>query len=324
MVNLNQRRLLGIEINLPSILTQTELIRRVETLFAYADRLEARYHEARAQVERLTPALLAKAFRGELVPQDPNDEPASVLLARLQAERATAATKGPTNGKPKGKTRGADLAPRPQLRPATPAAASNGHTPVAVPLPFATEREATTPAPSRTATSDDSADEDPDEAPHIVAHPRLAPPDIDEFDRETLLATLREVFTPGLRYDAETAIRTTAHTLGYGRTGARIHDRLKNTLRVAVQRGILVNEAGEYRLDCRTIHDYPRDLFQQSFLAAMGRAWIERDEAIKLATRHLGFRRTGPAIQQAFRAVITLALRRGYLEADRDLIRKRS
>jgi type I restriction enzyme, S subunit len=35
----------------------------------------------------LTPALLAKAFRGELVPQDPNDEPASVLLERIKAER---------------------------------------------------------------------------------------------------------------------------------------------------------------------------------------------------------------------------------------------
>ena len=32
----------------------------------------------------LTPALLAKAFRGELVPQDPNDEPADALLARLR------------------------------------------------------------------------------------------------------------------------------------------------------------------------------------------------------------------------------------------------
>jgi type I restriction enzyme S subunit len=72
---------------LPSLTEQTEIIRRVESLFAYADRLDARYHTARAQVEKLTPALLAKAFRGELVPQDPNDEPASVLLERMRAER---------------------------------------------------------------------------------------------------------------------------------------------------------------------------------------------------------------------------------------------
>lgn len=36
--------------------------------------------------ERLTPATLAKAFRGELVPQDPSDEPASTLLERLQSQ----------------------------------------------------------------------------------------------------------------------------------------------------------------------------------------------------------------------------------------------
>ena len=60
-----------------------EIVRRVEALFAFADRIEAGLTEARAQVERLTPATLAKAFRGELVPQDPNDEPASALLERL-------------------------------------------------------------------------------------------------------------------------------------------------------------------------------------------------------------------------------------------------
>jgi type I restriction enzyme S subunit len=38
-------------------------------------------------VDELTPAFLAKAFRGELVPQDPNDEPASVLLERVRAAR---------------------------------------------------------------------------------------------------------------------------------------------------------------------------------------------------------------------------------------------
>jgi type I restriction enzyme S subunit len=63
-----------------------EIVRRVESLFAYADRLEARYTAARAQVEKLTPATLAKAFRGELVPQDPNDEPASVLLERIRTK----------------------------------------------------------------------------------------------------------------------------------------------------------------------------------------------------------------------------------------------
>lgn len=82
-----------LEILVPSLSEQHEIVRRIESLFAVADRLEARYTAARAQVERLTPALLAKAFRGELVPQDPNDEPAAVLLARIRAARAAAPAK---------------------------------------------------------------------------------------------------------------------------------------------------------------------------------------------------------------------------------------
>lgn len=39
------------------------------------------------QVEQLTPVLLSKAFRGKMVPQDPTDEPASVLLKRIRTER---------------------------------------------------------------------------------------------------------------------------------------------------------------------------------------------------------------------------------------------
>ncbi|WP_431286775.1 restriction endonuclease subunit S [Roseateles chitinivorans] len=77
----------------PPVEEQTEIVRRVETLFAFADRLEARLKTAQTSTERLTPSLLAKAFRGELVPQDPNDEPASELLRRLQQEAPLTSTK---------------------------------------------------------------------------------------------------------------------------------------------------------------------------------------------------------------------------------------
>jgi len=77
----------------PHALEQTEIVRRVEDLFTCADRIEASYKAARAQVEKLTPATLAKAFRGELVPQDPNDEPASKLLVRIRASAERPAAK---------------------------------------------------------------------------------------------------------------------------------------------------------------------------------------------------------------------------------------
>ena len=50
------------------------------------------------RLDTLDESILAKAFRGELVPQDPHDEPASVLLARIRQERATAPGKKPRKG----------------------------------------------------------------------------------------------------------------------------------------------------------------------------------------------------------------------------------
>jgi type I restriction enzyme S subunit len=98
-----QRSLMALEIPVPSNEEQTELIDRVETFFTLADQLEARLNAARKIVDRLTPALLAKAFRGELVPQDPGDEPARVLLERIRAARQAEAGAGKTSrrGRPK-------------------------------------------------------------------------------------------------------------------------------------------------------------------------------------------------------------------------------
>lgn len=79
----NKGRFEQAEINVPPLPEQQEIVRRIEILFAFADRLEARLQTAQTATERLTSAMLAKAFRGELVPQDPNDEPATELLRRL-------------------------------------------------------------------------------------------------------------------------------------------------------------------------------------------------------------------------------------------------
>ena len=67
---------------------QKEIVRRIESAFQKIDRLAAEAKRALELTDKLDEAILAKAFRGELVPQDPNDEPASVLLDRIKAERA--------------------------------------------------------------------------------------------------------------------------------------------------------------------------------------------------------------------------------------------
>jgi type I restriction enzyme S subunit len=69
---------------------QSEIVRRIEAAFARIDRMVTEATRAAELLERLEQQLLAKAFRGELVSQDPADEPASALLARVREARAKA------------------------------------------------------------------------------------------------------------------------------------------------------------------------------------------------------------------------------------------
>ncbi|PCD69682.1 restriction endonuclease subunit S [Rhizobium phaseoli] len=74
----------------PPLEEQHEIVRRIESAFAKIDRLAKEAKRALELVGRLDEAILAKAFHGELVPQDENDEPAEHLLARIRAEREAA------------------------------------------------------------------------------------------------------------------------------------------------------------------------------------------------------------------------------------------
>lgn len=95
MIKLYQCILSATGIGPPEFSEDGGIMRRGERHIVHADQLEAWCKAPREQFECPTPSLRAKAFRGELVPQVPNDEPASLLLERLRAERATASAAGP-------------------------------------------------------------------------------------------------------------------------------------------------------------------------------------------------------------------------------------
>ena len=91
--NINIAILSKVAMPRPTVEEQNEIVRRADQLFKLADEIEARYEAARISFDKLSQSILAKAFRGELVPQDPNDEPAEKLLERIRAQRATTAQK---------------------------------------------------------------------------------------------------------------------------------------------------------------------------------------------------------------------------------------
>jgi type I restriction enzyme S subunit len=94
--NISLKDVANFPISLPPLAEQQEIVRRVEALFKTADALEARYRTAKAHIDKLTQAILARAFRGELVTteaelarqQGRTYEPASVLLERIRQERS--------------------------------------------------------------------------------------------------------------------------------------------------------------------------------------------------------------------------------------------
>ena len=80
---INLKFLKTLTLYIPSLIEQKEVVRRIEQLFSDADKVEQKYLRTKDHTNRLTQSILAKAFRGELVSQDPDDEPASDLLKRI-------------------------------------------------------------------------------------------------------------------------------------------------------------------------------------------------------------------------------------------------
>lgn len=75
---------------LPSLAEQHRIVAEVDRLLSNADETEQTLRAQLARASRLRQAVLKRAFEGKLVPQDPTDEPATALLARLRAEKASA------------------------------------------------------------------------------------------------------------------------------------------------------------------------------------------------------------------------------------------
>jgi type I restriction enzyme S subunit len=88
MRNISQDALRSIQLPVPDKQARDILLATITSSFARADRLDFEAARAKKLLDRIESTILAKAFRGELVSQNPNDEPASALLTRIRAKRA--------------------------------------------------------------------------------------------------------------------------------------------------------------------------------------------------------------------------------------------
>ena len=80
------KELKKIKILLPTPDEQKQIVREIEKRFEVADEVERVITENLEKTEQLKQSILKKAFEGHLVPQDPTDEPASILLNKIKHE----------------------------------------------------------------------------------------------------------------------------------------------------------------------------------------------------------------------------------------------
>ena len=283
---------------LPPLAEQVEIVTRVGALLQLADKVDHSAILAARRVESLTQAVLAKAFRGELVPTEAelaeaecrDYETAEELLERIRRERAS--LEPPAKHLPCKRKRSGAVAvlPAPLTKPNGVAArhATNG------------EVERTAKQSRPTSHANVLKDASPDDTMIVV----------------------RGTFADGAPRDREPAIRELAGALGFERVGQRIRDEASSLLRTAVRRGILKNDDGQYSLLAKGGADYTREHLIDALRSSINGIWSDRDEAIRATAHHLGFRRASPTFQTAMRSAINGAIRRGLLESNGPEIRK--
>ena len=209
----NTKLLEGIFVPLPPPAEQREVVRIAQERLATIQQLHASVDEQVAAIMHLDQAILAKAFRGELVPQDPNDEPASVLLERIRAEREAA--------KPK-KRRGR----------AKKAKASAGTTPSA---PAPVEKHGSR---GGSAAGEADAGRQGDLFTQPRSRPATKPSEprqddkrgIDDYTREEIEKALRDAWGGRDDVEPDEVLKSASRALGFKRLGSKIRERLELVL----------------------------------------------------------------------------------------------
>ena len=112
---LNKSRVQELSMPLPPLAEQGRIVAEVERRLSVIQQTEALVEANLTRAERLRQSILKQAFSGKLVPQDPDDEPASVLLERIRAERAEAEAAAKAQRRPRRRRTKSTPATRPKL-----------------------------------------------------------------------------------------------------------------------------------------------------------------------------------------------------------------
>lgn len=260
--NINSSKLRRMPVPTPPLSEQREIVRRIESLFRFADAVEVRVAAGTAQADKLSQAVLDKALRGELIPTEAelareegrSYEPGWVLLGQVQADRGKRKLRA-------GRLEQISLTGQPENRRlATRSRPLAVYDPDQVLIAF---RQACWGAGAL--TQDELIRQVADRlgiarvgrnirtrllelletaiARRIVARRgdllEGATPTFARYDDEFLFQVLRLLLRLGTEYEIGSAVRSVASHLGYGQVTGALRSRMEDLFRNGVRRGIL-------------------------------------------------------------------------------------
>lgn len=329
--NINAQKLGKFEVPFCSLEEQQEIVRRLGALFRVADRIEARYQKAEAHVEKLTQAILAKAFRGELVPTEAelarregrNYEPASMLLERIKVEREALeeekrSRKGAVSRRRRHRKSAKEAATKSKRAVSTDtsegaksistASDSSSH---GTAIPPVSNRG--TPAMQQKAASITAKKHRRETFQHAVP--------LSDLKTDEVMAVFRKACQGPGGISREDLFKKVSILLGYQRLSSGFKEPLKGHLRAAIRRKIIGTNGNEVWLETKTTDDYEcADLV--SFLGSVMRLDTEcdREEVIWALANYLGFRRLTDGIRAPIKSAINSAIRQGNIVGSRSTI----
>jgi len=264
---------------------QEEIVRRVEILFAIASQLEEKLDTAKSRVERLTNSTLSKAFRGELVPQDPNDEPADQLLARMRAEREALAGNKAGRSRKKFAGRGRET------------------------------------KASKVGSADEPETESSTEAGPVKGsntEPKIIEqPDIGfekRFDKSDVLKAFRKAIFRQNDIEEYPLLRLVGWRLGIQRLSQPIREELESHINTAIRRKIIARNGDGLIHATPTIHQYDEEYLIKVLRSVIRKGYeYQREHVVEQAAVYLGYDKVSDAFAERMKAIFRIAIRRGLL-----------
>ena len=307
-IKASKLKLIGLPI--PPLEEQTQIVSRVEELFAFADQIEQQVKNAQGRVNNLTQSILAKAFRGELTTQWRKDNPdkitgensAEALLAKIQEEREAlkksakpkkAPKKKATSSKKSESTKDADAVKKPKA---------------VVQAVTATARQS-----KQQTTRKTSAD-------NVQAVKAINIPETD-IQWWAFIRSHYKKSNPDLTLD-ELMVHL-VQALQIKRLSPQRKALLEQVIKKACKWQVLYKESGVYCLYEVQFADYDNEALDILLPKLLRKgSGIPQDDLYKSYLQALGFKRGSPKAEQRFKSYLRSALIRKVLQRDGDELKR--